>query len=93
MNKTKSPAITAVSEYFAQGGMSSGFFLLESPVKETEKAMSFSAVKFNSYGNPYNGSAWVPKSKLQEVKNDFYTTGPDKMYLCPEWLYRQNFSN
>ncbi len=30
------------------------------------------------------------KSQLREVKNEFYTEGPETMYLCPAWLYRKN---
>lgn len=72
--------------------MSLDLFLLESPAKETEKAIAFPCVKFNSYGNPYNGLAWLPKSQLTKVENDFYTTGPKEMFLCPGWLYSKNFS-
>jgi hypothetical protein len=85
-------SIKTVSEYLNNGGMSLGLFLLESPAKETEKAMAFNCIKFNSYGNPYNSIAWLPKSQLTKVKNDFYTTGPEEMFLCPEWLYAKNFS-
>jgi hypothetical protein len=76
-----------VSEWIAAGGLSVGF-MLESPVKETEKAVAFPCVKFNSYGNPYNGIAWLPKSQLQKVENDFYTNqAPAEMWFCPAWLY------
>lgn len=65
-------------------------YLLESPIAETEKAIAFQGVKFNSYGNPYNAKIWLPKSQITKIKNDFYTNGDDFMYLCPAWLYRNN---
>jgi hypothetical protein len=83
--------IKKVSEYLALGGLTIGM-LLETPVGETEKAFGFTAVKFNSYGNPYNGVAWLPKSQLKLVENDHYTNGPKTMFLCPTWLYSKNFA-
>lgn len=85
-------AIKTVSQYLNEGGMSLKLVLLESPSKETEKALAFPCVKFNSYGNAYNGLAWLPKSKLTKVENDFYTNGAKEMFLCPEWIYSKNFS-
>lgn len=82
--------IKTVSEYQNAGGMKIGF-LLEGAEKETEKAIAFPGVKFNSYGNPYNALIWFPKSQLTPVENDFYTDRiGETMYLCPEWLYRKN---
>jgi hypothetical protein len=79
-----------VSEYIAAGALSVGF-LLESPIKETEKAIAFEGVKFNSFGNPYNALIWLPKSQLAKLENDFYTNdAPSEMYLCPAWLYARN---
>ena len=92
MSKTNRPAIKTVSQYLNEGGMSLNLFLLESPAKQTEKAIAFPCVKFNSCGNPYNSLAWLPKSQLTKVENDFYTTGPKEMFLCPGWLYYKNFS-
>jgi len=89
---TATQQFKTVSEYLAAGGMSLNLYLLESPSKETEKALAFPCVKFNSYGNPYNGLAWLPKSQLAKVENDFYTTGPKEMFLCPGWLYSKNFN-
>jgi hypothetical protein len=90
MNNIKS--IKTVSQYIALGGMTVGM-LLESPVKETQKALAFQVVKFNSYGNAYNGLTWLPKSQLVEVSNDYYTNNaPAKMHLCPTWLYEKNFA-
>lgn len=89
---TNIKSIKTVSEYLALGGMAIGM-LLESPVKESEKALAFKAVKFNACGNPYNGIAWLPKSQLVEVENDFYTNqAPAKMHICPTWLYARNFA-
>lgn len=81
--------IKTVSEWLAAGGMEIAY-LLESPIKETEKAVGFPGVKFNSYANPYNAVIWLPKSQLVKIKNDFYTDGPSEMFLCPPWLYRKN---
>ncbi len=82
--------IKTVSEYLALGGLALGM-LLESPTKETEKAMAFPATKFNSHGNPYQGTCWLPKSQLVKIANDFYTTGPAEMFICPTWLYEKSF--
>lgn len=88
MNNSK--AFKKVSEYIEAGAFKVGF-LLESPIKETEKALGFEGVKFNSYGNPYNAVIWLPKSQLQKLENDFYTNeAPDVMWLCPTWLYKKN---
>lgn len=86
-------SIKTVSEYIAKGGLQIGA-LLESPVKETEKALAFPTVKHNRCANPYETQAWLPKSQLVEIENDFYTNNaPEKMYLCPTWLYAKNFRN
>jgi hypothetical protein len=88
----KATQFSKVSEYINAGGMSLGLFLMESPAKETEKALAFSAVKMNACANPYQGLAWLPKSQLEVVENDFYTDRlGEKMYLVPGWLYRKNF--
>jgi hypothetical protein len=84
--------IKTASQYIALGGLAVGM-LLENPAKETEKALAFDCVKHNSYGNPYNGVAWLPKSQLVEVENDFYTNdAPAKMYICPTWLYKKTLA-
>lgn len=88
--KSQIKSIKTVSEYLALGGLSLGM-LVESPVKETEKALGFNATKFNSYGNPYVGTAWLPKSQLIKVENDFYATGPIEMWICPAWIYEKSF--
>jgi hypothetical protein len=89
MQKTNN-RFTKVSEYIAAGAMNVGY-LLESPIRETEKALGFGGVKFNSYGNPYNAIVWLPKSQLQKLENDFYTNdAPAIMWLCPAWLYEKN---
>ena len=91
--KTDLKSIKTVSQYLAAGGLAIGA-LLEAPVKETEKALAFSTVKHNRCANPYETQAWLPKSQLIEVENDFYTNdAPSKMYLCPTWLYAKNFCN
>lgn len=89
--KTRRPNFTKVSEWIAAGALSTGFFLIETPVKETEKALAFNAVKMSAYGNPYLGVTWLPKSQLVEVENDYYTQGPAKAFVCPAWLYSKSF--
>lgn len=78
-----------VTEYINAGAMHTGLLTAESPVAETPKAIAFKCVKWNSYGNPYEGKAWLPKSQIKAVKNDFYTSGPEIMYLVPAWLYER----
>ena len=90
-NMKNTTKITTVSEYISKGGMKLDMYLLESPARETEKALGFPCVQFSSYGNPYNGIAWIPKSQISKVENDFYTEGPKEMYLCPGWLYKKAF--
>lgn len=91
--KTDLKSIKTVSQYLAAGGLAIGA-LLESPVKETEKALAFQTVKHNRCANAYETQAWLPKSQLVEIENDFYTNdAPAKMYLCPSWLYSKNFSH
>ena len=90
-NSKNIKAIKTVSEYIALGGLAIAV-LVDSPVRETEKALAFSAVRTNSCGNEYLGVAWLPKSQLVEVENDFYTNdAPSKMYICPTWLYEKSF--
>jgi hypothetical protein len=90
---SKINSIKTVSQYFALGGFSIGM-LMESPVKETEKALAFSAVRHNSYGNAYQSVTWLPKSQLVELENDHYTQdAPASFYLCPMWLYKKSFVN
>jgi hypothetical protein len=89
-NENMKTPFTTVSQYIAAGALSVGF-LLESPIKETEKALAFEGVKFNSYGNPYTGLIWLPKSQLAKLQNDFYTNNaPSEMWFCPTWLYAKN---
>lgn len=89
MSNTKH-RFTKVSEYIAAGAMEVGF-VLESPTRETEKALGFKGVKFSSYGNAYNAVIWLPKSQLQKLENDFYTNdAPAVMWFCPSWLYAKN---
>ena len=86
-------SIKTVSQYFAAGGLAVGM-LMESPIKETEKALAFKAVRHNSYGNAYQGVAWLPKSQLAAIENDHYTQdAPSTFYVCPTWLYQKSFLN
>jgi len=76
-----------VSEWVAAGCFKTGQYCLEKLVSETEKAFGFKAEKYNSAGNLKPVICWIPKSQVQIVRNDFYVTGPEKMFLLPAWLY------
>ena len=89
-NMKTTTTFNTVSEYIAAGALKVGY-VIESPVRETEKALGFSGVKYNSYGNAYDAVIWLPKSQLQKLKNDFYTNNaPSVMWFCPAWLYAKN---
>lgn len=88
MNKT--PRFTKVSEWIAAGGMTLGLYLVEDYMYETEKAIAVRAMQFNRAGNPYLGKAFLPKSQIQIVENDFYTQGAARMFLVPGWLVKQS---
>lgn len=89
MSKQKKAAtiFTTVGEWVASGSMKTGFYALELVEAETEKAIGFKAEKFSQSGNLKPSVCWMPKSKLQEVANDYYDNGPARMFLVPEWLY------
>lgn len=80
----------SVTEWLAAGGMSTGFYLMEESQGETEKAVAFKCTKFTSYGNPYEGKGWLPKSQIKKIKNDFYIHGAEEMYLAPGWLLKKS---
>ncbi len=76
-----------VSAVIAAGLLKSGFYLLETPLRETEKAVAFAAVGGNAYGYPCRKTAWLPKSQVVKLANDFYTNrAPAEMWLVPAWL-------
>lgn len=85
----KTPRFKTVSEYLAAGGMALKLYLIEDFLYETEKAIAVKATQINRAGNPYSGKAFLPKSQVQMVKNDYYTNGPDLMILVPDWLVRR----
>lgn len=76
-----------VSEWIAAGNMKTGFYALEKVARETDRAIGFSAERYNEYGNLKPAICWIPKSKAIAVENDFYTNGPARMFLIPAWLY------
>lgn len=77
-----------VSEWIEAGGLSTGFFTFERPIKSaTDKAIGFSSKKVTQSGNVKDAVCWMPKAKVQEVENDFYENGPAKMFLVPGWLF------
>ena len=76
-----------ISEWVAAGNMETGLYMLERVERQTEKAIGFKAEKINEFGNMKPAIAWFPKSKLQAVENDFYTSAPKMVYLVPAWLY------
>lgn len=83
------PKFTLVSEWLKAGGMSLGLYLVEDYLYETEKAIAVKATQHNRAGNPYVGKAFLPKSQIQMVENDFYTEGVKKMLLVPGWLMQR----
>lgn len=85
--KKQTNVFTKASEWIAAGNMKTGLYLLECVERETEKAVGFKAEKHTEFGRPYSTTCWFPKSKLQEIENDFYVSGPAKMFLVPGWLY------
>lgn len=87
MNKQPARKFAKVSEWIAAGNMASGFYLMEAVERETEKAVGFKAEKFNAAANLKPATCWVPRSQLQEVENDYYTSGAGRMFLMPAWLY------
>ncbi|CAB5278226.1 hypothetical protein IST455A_03650 [Burkholderia multivorans] len=87
MKKQAAAVFTKVSEWVAAGNMKTGLYSLERVERETEKAIGFKAEKYTEFGNLKPAICWIPKSKLQAVVNDFYTSGPTKMFLVPAWLY------
>lgn len=93
MAKATKIKFSTVSEWIKAGTFASGYALLESPVKETDKAIAFKAVRFNSCGNPYMGLGWLPKSQIIKIKNDYYTNSPAIMYAIPDWLTNKSYEN
>ena len=87
MKKQAAAVFTKTSEWVAAGNMNTGLYCLERVERETEKAIGFKAQKYTEFGNLKPAICWLPKSKLQVVENDFYTSGPAKMFLVPAWLY------
>lgn len=78
-----------VRAWVEAGHLETGFYLLEQVARETEKAVGFTAQRFNAAANLVPGVCWIPKSQLRAVPNDFYTHGPATMYLVPAWLCQQ----
>lgn len=87
MKKQAAAVFTKVSEWVAAGNMKTGLYSLERVERETDKAIGFKAEKYTEFGNLKPTICWMPKSKLQQVENDFYQNGPAKMFLVPAWLY------
>lgn len=82
----KTQKFTRVSEWLRAGGMSLGLYLVEDCLYETEKAIAVKATQFTRAGNPYAGKAFLPKSQIHKVENDFYVKGGATMFLVPHWL-------
>lgn len=56
--------------------------------RETEKAIGVKCTYWNSCANAKPGTAWIPKSQIKEIANDYWTN-PDqasRFYLVPTWL-------
>jgi hypothetical protein len=82
------PMFENISQWIHAGNMKTGLYVLEKMVRQTDKAMGFACAKFNDYGNLKPAVCWMPISRLQTVKNDYYVNGPPTMYLVPDWLYQ-----
>ena len=87
--KTEQRKFRKISEWIAAGNMASGWYLLESVERETEKAVAFKAAKGNAHGYLAGCACWFPKSQIAEVQNDFYIHGAARMFLVPGWLLRK----
>lgn len=76
-----------VSEWVAAGGLKSGLQLVESKIVEIrEKSIGCAVKRFTAYGNLKDDICWFPKSKCQQVENDYYQQGAKVMLLVPGWL-------
>ena len=56
--------------------------------RETEKAIGVQGTYWNSYANAKPGTAWIPKSQIKQIGNDYWIN-PDqasRFYLVPTWL-------
>lgn len=54
--------------------------------RETEKAIGIKATRWNSCANPKPATAWLPKSQIKEIANDYWANGCTTYYLVPSWL-------
>ena len=86
MKKQAAAVFKKTSEWVAAGNMNTGLYCLERVERETDKAVGFKAQKYTEFGNLKPAICWLPKSKLQVVENDFYTSGPARMFLVPDAL-------
>lgn len=96
VNKSKFTlkSFDSVSEWVSLGSMGTGFYACCVKVdRETEKAIGFKGLVFNSYGNKVVGTWWFPKSKVKQIKNDYWDKVDGLVYLIPEWLYISKLEN
>lgn len=75
-----------ISEWIDAGNMATGLYLFEKIERETEKAIAVPSLRPNQYGYLKPSQCWFPKSKIQEVENDYYTSAPKRVFLVPGWL-------
>ena len=64
MKKFKQKTFKTVSDWIADGHIASGYTLIESIKKESEKAVAVEIEKFNAAANLYTATVWLPKSKV-----------------------------
>jgi mannose-1-phosphate guanylyltransferase len=78
-----------ITEWLQHGAMESGYSLIESVAKETDKAIAFNCEKYNRAAYLYPTVVWFPKSRLIAVENDFYEKSEKTLYLAPNWLFEK----
>ncbi len=74
------------SEWVKAGHVETGWVEVFPSGRETEKAIAVKCTKFTACANAYEGTAWLPKSQLQVVPNDFYVNCGPMTVLAPSWL-------
>lgn len=79
--------ITSVSTWIAAGHIQTGYWAISEPTEETEKAICFEVMKWNSLATKqYKAKCWFPKKYIKSILNDYYVNIKGDFYLVPEWL-------
>lgn len=80
-------SFSTVKDWIDAGGLATGHISFDGlPCRETEKAVAFAVHHHNSSRDNAKSACWFPKSHVQKVLNDFYSSAPEFLYLVPEWL-------